>query len=395
MVRFGLIVLLLLSPAPSRAQSAVDPSDLVLTVLLEKTEVAPFQHEMVLLTIHGVYRRHITLETLEQPDLEGFNWMQLGQDDWFESTLDGKAVKNMRRRMALFPQQAGRLKIGAFTHHLTLLDENNNWFEYDITSEPLVLEVKPAPQTDDWWFPVRRLEITDNWSNAPDQLGEGEGVLRIITISALGVSPDMIPPMPELRSPSAQIFPHPEKRLVNLSPNGPVTTAFWRWTIKPSNPPSAILEPIEFSFFDTVSRQMRTAVISAQRVAMADGAFLVPSLRGNDVPVRLRAGALWLVVVVAFLVGLGLVIRPSRRVSTGVLRDWFHIRKLKRTVRRSARAHDLVQLRKASHALDRADEPNDARKKLLTELDAEIYGRSGSGLDLAAFHRRFQSTLSR
>ncbi len=90
---------------PVAAQTLeVDPSDLTLTVTVETLAATPFRQEMVLLTIHGIYKRHITLEKLRQPDFSGFNWMQLGQDHWFESMLDGRPVKNMRRRMAIFPK---------------------------------------------------------------------------------------------------------------------------------------------------------------------------------------------------------------------------------------------------------------------------------------------------
>ncbi|MCY0096491.1 hypothetical protein [Hoeflea ulvae] len=265
----ALAVIVLAVPGWGQSRQ-VDPSELSLTVSVETLPETLLRQEMILVTIHGVYKRHITREQLVQPDLDGFNWMQLGRDDWFESMVDGLPVKNMRRRMALFPDRAGRLEIGAFQHRLTLLDEDNKWFEHTVQSEPLTIEVSPEPAVEGWWFPVRRLQVADNWSNAPDQLAEGAGVLRVVRVSALGASPDMIPPMPELKSPSALIFAHPEKRLVDLTPRGPEAIAYWRWTVTPTNGNAAILEPIRFSYFDTVAREMRNVVISAQRVAFGD-----------------------------------------------------------------------------------------------------------------------------
>ncbi|SMX44911.1 BatD family protein [Actibacterium lipolyticum] len=394
MVKRAILILLLLWPACAFSQRAVDPADLVLTVTLEDTSTAPFQNEMVLLTIHGVYRRHITLEKLEQPDLDGFNWMQLGEDHWYESQLNGKTVKNMRRRMALFPDRAGKLKVGPFTHHLTLLDENDNWFEYQVQSDPLDLEVRPAPAVDDWWFPVRHLEITDRWSNAPDQLAEGEGVLRVIAVSALGVSPDMIPPMPELHSPSAHIFAHPEKRLVDLTPHGPVAIAYWRWTIKPRNPPSAILEPIEFSYFDTVARQMRTAKISAQRIAISEADMPPPRPEENVAePAKLRAGALWAGLIGAFGIGLVGIVGTGHVFSADRVSHWLAIRRLKSALRKAARQSDMAGLRQAGHALHSMAGPDQARQGLLAELDTAIYSAESHGFDPKAFQRRFNATL--
>ncbi|MFD1343095.1 hypothetical protein, partial [Litorisediminicola beolgyonensis] len=257
------------SGAAFAQSSTVGPRDVEITVTVAEADEIPFTQEMVLITIEGVYRRHVTREKLEQPDLDGFNWVQLGNDYWFESTENGQKVKNFRRRMALYPERAGTLEIGPFIHHLTLTDEGDDWFNHDFYSEPVTIEVAPAPPVPEgeWWFPVRQLRVADDWSNAPDLLKPGEGVLRVVRVEAVGVPPDMIPPMPELRSPSAMIFAHPEKRLVELSPEGPVSVAFWRWTIRPSGDVSAILEPIQFDYYDTRDRTPRRVVISAQRVA--------------------------------------------------------------------------------------------------------------------------------
>ena len=393
MIRLFTIILLLL-PSLGLAQTrTVDPDDLTLTITLEETEATPFQREMLLLTIHGVYQRHITLEKLEQPDLAGLNWMQLGQDHWFESKLDGKTVKNMRRRMAIFPDVSGRIEIGAFKHHLTLLDENNAWFEHTIQSDPVTLDVDPAPAVEGWWFPVRDLKISDDWSNAPDQLAEGEGVLRVIRLSALGASPDMIPPMPKLISPSALIFPHPEKRLVDLTPRGPVSIAFWRWTIQPRNGVSAILEPIEFSYFDTVQRQNVNVSISAQRIAYLPGSQALLPINEVPSPTRSRPLLLWGALLLSVLMSFGVLFGPGRAVTVGPVRDWLEKRRMLNMLRDSSRQGDLKRLRRTAHQLDRAGAASADRTELLDQLDHEIYGRSSASFDPSGFYRRFVKSL--
>ena len=102
-----------LLPGLVQAQSrTVLPQELELSVTVEETDHVPFVREMVLLTIHGVYRRHITREELIQPDLEGFSWTQLGADVWREERMNGQKVKTMTRRMAVYPDRAGDLTAG-------------------------------------------------------------------------------------------------------------------------------------------------------------------------------------------------------------------------------------------------------------------------------------------
>ncbi len=370
--------------------STVLPTDAELTVTVENAEVTPYTQEMILITIEGVYRRHITLEKLEQPDLSGFNWMQLGADFWYDDTEAGKKVKKFKRRMALYPDRAGEVEIGPFIHHLTLTDEGDDWFAHDIQSEPFTIKVEQAPAVPDggWWFPVRRLEVGDNWSNSPDQLVEGEGVLRIIRVEAIGVGPDMIPPMPELKSPSAMIFPHPEKRIVELSPYGPVSVAFWRWTIRPTNTTSAILEPIEFDYFDTVNRVPRKAVISPQRLAYLESELDTPPVVAE--PARLGS----LPVMAVFGVGavLGLVVMlMGRRFSPDAIRRWPMFDPLVRDLKRAERMGDGVALRRAAKALIRRDGAGRDRQARLSELDDLLFSEGYGGQVPEGFARRFLS----
>ena len=366
------VFLLLVLTTPLRAQTTeVDPADVTLTVTVENPGATPYVQEMVLVTIHGRYRRHLTREKLEQPDLEGFNWMQLGPDQWFDTTERGKKVKNFRRRMALFPDRSGRLTIGAFTQHLTLTDEVNAWFGHDIMSEPMTIEVAPAPVGDEWWLPVRQIEVSDNWSNAPDQLQPGEGVLRVIRVEAVGASPDMLPPMPELRSPSAMIFAHPEKRLVELSPEGPVSIAFWRWTIRPGNDTSAIVEPIGFDYFDTRERVPRAVSISAQRVAMDESTLPAPVPPAE--PSRLRRAPIAFLFTAAMIAGLGTLLLGRRFEGAQALRRFKAFDPLRRNLRRAAAAQDVAGLRRAAEAMLRRDGENPVRRRLLDDLDRKLF----------------------
>jgi len=384
-MRTLLVLLLWVLPFTVGAQtSEVRPGELELGVAVDEGDVSPVVGEMVLITIRGIYRRHITLESLVQPDLEGFSWAQLGPDAWSEERIDGKKVKIFTRRMALYPNTSGTLEIGSFRHDLTLTDEGDDWFEHPIASEPLKLEVAEAPAGEGWWFPVRRLEISDQWSNAPDQLKTGEGVLRVIRLEALGVTPEMIPPMPELISPSAMIFPHPEKRLVELTPEGPVTYAFWRWTVRPTNTVSAIVEPLTVSFFDTTHRVAREVTISAQRVAYGDVAPKVgetpnASRLVTNLPGGLGLGAGGLVFLL--LLGDGL---KQRKFGLDRIRRWSPVDSLHRGIKREARLGDAKAVRRLAGRLIQRDGTNVTRTAAISELDGAVFSRNFRALNLSA-----------
>lgn len=387
-----LVLLCLVLPLQALAQSkTVLPSELSIEVTVEDNGATPFTREMILITIRGVYRRHITREKLIQPDFDGFSWAQLGPDNWTEERINGRNFKVFTRQMAVYPIESGELTIGPFTHSLTLTDENDDWFEHEIQSEPLTIEVAEAPASGGWWFPVRDLKISDQWSNAPDQLKPGEGVLRVIRIEALGATPEMVPPMPDLNSPSAMIFAHPEKRLVELTPEGPVTYAFWRWTIRPGNDTSGIVEPLQLEYFDTVAREARDVTISAQRIAYGD---VVPAATVTASPPVRAAASLpgwtaFALALVVFLVGVGIGMSGRRLTGFQALQRFAAFDPLVRKLRSCAKAGQAGGVRRSSLAILRRDGPSPGRMEQIQTFDRRYFDPRSPAPDLTEFAEKF------
>lgn len=384
MMRWLFLLIALWSVEARSQTSQVFDGELELAVTVAETGATPFVGELVMVTIEGTYRRHITREKLLPVTINEFSWSQLGEDIWFDRVENGKKVKAFRRRMALFPDRAGRLEIPSFTHRLTLLDEANKWFEHDISSPPISVEVLPKPDFDGWWLPVRSLRISDVWSNAPDQLGEGEGVLRVIRVEAAGVSPDFLPPMPELTSPSAMIFRHPEQRLVELSPEGPVAIAFWRWTIRPKNQPSAILEPLHLDYFDTVNRVARRATISPQRIAYAETVLepvgLVPP-EGRD-----RSSLALAITALAILLGCGGLLLMRRGLNGTELLRRMGFEPNRKRLAKAVRAGDVGSARDAARAIFQQT-GREAVAEHIADLDQNVFGPNPRPPDLRKFRR--------
>lgn len=398
--RLGFLLAVLFA-APAFADERVAEGDLSLTVTVEDLPQPPFVDEMVLLTIHGAYKIPISLENLEQPDLDGFDWMQLGEDSWYETADRGLKVVNFKRVMALFPNRAGTLEIAPFTHRLTLLTHSGERFDRDVVSPPVTLEVLPPPESEDWWLPVREISVEDNWSNAPDKLGPGEGALRVVAMTVSGVKPSQIPPMPNMEAAGALVFPHPPKQIVTLRAWGPATRVFWRWTVRPLKPPSAYLKPIRLPYFDTGDRTAKEIVIAAQRIAMSDEAIAVLEdgqvfAEESGAPVERSAAMLGAVAMPFALLaglagGLGLLITGARMRSRSEMLAWlrgFLPDPDVRVLKRAARTGDAAAARSAAvRLMDRASGQT-AIAQVIAALDRQLYGPNPEPPDLRAFARR-------
>ena len=261
--------------ALAQDQDSIAPDDMRLELVLEERAHAPHPGEMILLSIHGTFKIPVVRENLRQPDLEGFDWMQLGEDRWYKAREDGFEVLKFERRMALFPQRSGAIPIAPFVHALEMLDRQGRTVAIDEVSNAVTVTAAPMPDAQDWWFPVRALEISDAWSNQPEALDPGSAALRIVALTVMGTAPQRIPPMPELTGAGAHIFAHPEHKIVALGPDGPVTRVFWRWTVRPQEGSAGYLNPVDLVYFDTEARARKTITLAAQRVAHTGGATAI------------------------------------------------------------------------------------------------------------------------
>ncbi|MEM7057587.1 MAG: hypothetical protein AAF557_08360 [Pseudomonadota bacterium] len=371
-----LLVLILFVPAAASAQIAED--DVRLELVLEHRANIPHPGEMILLSILGTYKVPVVRESLRQSALDGFDWMQLGEDRWYKTREDGFEVLKFERRMALFPQGDGPRTIEPFIHDLELLVHNQT-VAFRKKSNTLSLAPDPMPEVEGWWFPVRRLEVSDSWSNQPEGLDPGAAALRVIALTVEGTAPQRIPPMPELTGAGAFIFSHPEHRIVSLGPNGPVTRVFWRWTVRPQEGSAGYLNPMNLSYFDTESRQIRTITLSAQRVAYRDGPQQVidrgqamdspPSQNATfSKPVEVPQWTVFFVAALGFFGGLVVVFWCWGSASL-VFPKWLRMDPERLALRRAAKNGDAKALWTAARRLLRKEAWPDS----LRRLDAALF----------------------
>lgn len=284
--------------------------DVKLEATPETNGVDPYPNEMVLLRIRGVYRPLINIAHLVQPSLVNFGWTNLMRDRGFTAEVDGFRAEGFERVIAIFPEKSGPLEIGSFVHKLSVVDGDGQR-ALEVRSQPIVLNVAewrgPGGPKDptQWWLPSGEVRITDDWSGDPNHVPRGETVRRTVTIEAHGVMAEQMPPAPVMRSPGILSFRGPVDHDMRATPEGPVARAVYRWDMRPATVQPAIVEAIEIPWFDTRAREMRKAVIPAQRMAWAAAGAPARDAARSDEPSTWLIG---LAGALAFLGGLALLL---------------------------------------------------------------------------------------
>ena len=318
--RFGLALLCLVAAVPARADPSgrvVDPSIGKVEVTLDLPKDKPYVGEMIMLRMRSFIRADIARDAIIQPPLLNFSWQQLGRDKPISAMVDGYQVAGFERDLAIFPGTSGRLIIEPFTRRVTIVNGDGSRSEADFASKPLYVDVQnyqAVNPPEAWWLPVKSLTLTDTWSPEPDEIPQAALTRRTITVEAVGMTADRLPPPPELRAPGILSFRGPVERETQITEDGPIARATYQWDLRPATGAPAKLPEISVSWFDTGERRMREAAVPERWVAYL-GTFVhtrlerIPSFRERVLkpgPIAAGlAGFAWTAAFVGFLVTRG------------------------------------------------------------------------------------------
>ncbi|MEO1469536.1 MAG: hypothetical protein AAFV86_10785, partial [Pseudomonadota bacterium] len=230
---------------------------------------------------------------------------------------------------------------------------------------------------DEAWLPARAIEISDTWDVEPTELDENAIAQRRVVMRALGTTPEMMPTQPRLNEPWLISFSPPERRSMQLTPEGPVTTLTWVWSLKPVTGEVGVLPEIRFPWFDTVARAEASIAIPARAIGYADFA----DNRAGAWPSAFAAP--W--AVPAILIGAAALVVAGtvrgRRLSglRATLRRRLEAYLAGRRILAAARRGDGAGLRRAALELAGRHGRREAALALLEPLDRHLFGPPEAG----------------
>lgn len=148
-----------------------------------------------------IYRAVATRQpALREPTITGVETLLelAGDERQYESVLNGRAYNVIERLIALYPQESGEIQISPARFEARVLRNGRitgrKVFESEShTVNVLPIPAPPAEHPDATWLPARDVQLSEEWSRAPDSLEAGEPVTRHITLSALGQIETQLP----------------------------------------------------------------------------------------------------------------------------------------------------------------------------------------------------------
>ena len=321
----------------------------------------------------------------EEPVFQSNNendWIikSLGAPEVNTQTIDGRNLREIKFRYAMFPQKSGVQEIPAvrFNGYYLTRDKRSDPFgrlfnddlffagfgmtDVFATKNPVVLTAQPikvnvlpaaAENGGNWWLPAEDVKLRAEFNPPKPQFKVGEAVNRTIYLQATGVIDSQLP---ELKFKSVKgLKQYPEKPQIEMRvENGKIIALEKIANVYiPSQPGDITLPEIAVNWFNVKTKTMEKAVLPAMTVKVVGEAAApvtpaAPTAVNNPAPQEintLTAGEetnLYLLLGAAFILGILLCLV--------LIKLWGMIlsaggRNYKRQIIRAAKAKDLRLLR--------------------------------------------------
>jgi hypothetical protein len=191
----------------------------------------------------------------------------------YQTDLKGQRFTVIELAFSVVPSQSGNLAIPAFRWALrTSMQKPGYWGRgqsqlHQLQTDALSVTVKPIPASyppNTPWLPARRLTLTQQWGQGQTaqsvQFVEGDPATRSVSISASGLSAELLPPLTNAMT-SAQFKSYPEspKLTTDVLRSGRESLRTDTLALIPSQSGHLLLPAIEIPWWNTDTDQLEVA----------------------------------------------------------------------------------------------------------------------------------------
>ncbi len=233
-----------------------------------------------------------------------------GSNDWIIKSLgsptigskivNGRSLREITFRYALFPQKSGTLKTPEVRfqgYYLTRSRGFNDPFDdlfggnlggigfadmfatrnpVLLTAAPQSIQVRPIPSENgaNWWLPAKQVALMAEWEPHQPQFKVGEAVSRTIYLKAVGVAENQLPDIRFAQTPDLKQYPDKAISSSGLE-NGQVVAVKKITNVYiPTTSGAQTIPEIALDWFNVQTNQMERAVLPAVNIEVMPSAGL-------------------------------------------------------------------------------------------------------------------------
>jgi hypothetical protein len=269
-----------------------------------QSEISPaegdtYVQQQLLYTTRLYYRVPLIEGDFSDPELNNAAVERLGDDQQYQTTVNGQRYQVLERRYAVFPERSGELTFAptVFTGRTvspsaqgspfgsrmdTVLERmlggnpfkdsffagtpfGNPGKRVRLLGNSISLTVKPRPaayQGRDW-LPTQQLVLRDSWAESPPQLHTGEPVTRTITLEAKGLEAAQLPDIHIPETAGLRVYPEQPVQTNRTDGDWVYGRSEQTFAFVATKPGRITLPRIQVDWWDSSRHTQQTAVLPA------------------------------------------------------------------------------------------------------------------------------------
>jgi hypothetical protein len=264
-------------PRPTGGDQASD-----LFIEVEATPRNPYVQAQVLYVVRLYHALPITEGALGEPEPESAVIERLGDDNAYETTMNGRRYRVIERRFAIFAERSGQLRIPAISFRGRIADASqgsrfnslfNRGRRIAVSSEAIDLSVRPQPAefSGDYWLPAAAMKIREVWPNGEPVFRVGEPATRSIVSEATGLLSAQLPEFQLPPMDTAKVYPDQPEVHSRTDRTWVLGKREDKFAIVPTREGPMVLPEIRIAWWDTQADRERTIVIPAHEFEVLPG----------------------------------------------------------------------------------------------------------------------------
>ena len=256
-----------------QSESILGEADVFISAELDAEET--YVQAQSLLRIR-IYRMVQTRQPrLYEPEISGVDTLMeiAGDDQNYESVINGKTYDVIERVYALFPQESGSLEIAPIRFEARILKNGSitgrkTFQSKDSSIKVLPISPPPADYPNADWLPARNVTISEEWSRDLQNLRSGEPITRQMNITAIGQLSTQLPSIEYIIDDRLKIYPDKPKFFDRIEVLGMVASRTDQYAMIGMEAGEIELPGVELPWWDINAKEWKVASLPAKKITI-------------------------------------------------------------------------------------------------------------------------------
>jgi hypothetical protein len=212
---------------------------------------------------------------LYEPEISGVDTLIeiAGDDQNYESVINGRTYDVIERVYALFPQESGSLEIAPIRFEARILKDGSitgrrTYQSKESKLRVLAIPAPPPSYPNANWLPAKNVNISEEWSRDLTNLKSGEPITRQINITAVGQLSTQLPSLDYKVNDKLKIYSDKPKFSDRVEAAGIIASRTDQYAMIGMAAGVIQLPSVELPWWDIISGDWKIAILPAKKITI-------------------------------------------------------------------------------------------------------------------------------